>query len=121
MLTLLIQTKKTKKCCSIPLDEFQRFLSGETNLKFKCAFQTLFYCGLRNGELRGLTWNAVDFSRSTLAVNKNIVKVPNLKTGKPYNVTSPKTSSGYGTPNFLLKDLSDLYNDDANYYAFRES
>ena len=24
-------------------------------------------------------------------------------------------------PNFLLKDLSDLYNDDDNYYGFRES
>lgn len=24
-------------------------------------------------------------------------------------------------PNFLLKDLSDLYNDDANYYGFRDS
>lgn len=106
------------------LDEFQRFLSVETNLKFRCAFQTLFYCGLRNGELRELTWNDIDFNRSTLTVNKNIVKVPDPKTGKPYTVTSPKTSSSYRTipiPNFLLKDLSDLYNDDANYYGFRES
>lgn len=106
------------------LDGFQRFLSVETNLKFRCAFQTLFYCGLRNGELRGLTWNDIDFNRSTLTVNKNIVKVPDPKTGKPYTVTSPKTSSSYRTipiPNFLLKDLSDLYNDDANYYDFRES
>lgn len=106
------------------LDEFQRFLSVETNLKFRCAFQTLFYCGLRNGELRELTWNDIDFNRSTLTVNKNIVKVPDPKTGKPYTGTSPKTSSSYRTipiPNFLLKDLSDLYNDDANYYGFRES
>lgn len=46
------------------------------------------------------------------------------KTGKPYTVTSPKTSSSYRTipiPNFLLKDLSDLYNDDANYYGFKDS
>ncbi len=97
--------------------KFQRFLSVETDLKFRCAFQTLFYCGLRNGELRGLTWN-------TLTVNKNIVKVPDPKTGNPYAVTSPKTSSSYRTipiPNFLLKDLSDLYSDDAYYYGFRDS
>ncbi len=96
----------------------------ETNLKFRCAFQTLFYCGLKNGELRGLTWNDIDFNKSTLSVNKNIVKVPDHKTCKPYTVTSPKTSSSYRTipiPNFLLKDLSDLYNGDANYYGFRES
>ena len=42
----------------------------------------------------------------------------------PSTVTSPKTSSSYRTipiPNFLLKDLSDLYNDDTNYYGFRDS
>lgn len=57
-------------------------------------------------------------------VNKNIVKVTDPKTSKPYTVTSHKTSSSYRTipiPNFLLKDLSDLYNDDVNYYGFRES
>lgn len=116
--------ERKKEMLFYTLDEFQRFLSVETNLKFRCAFQTLFYCGLRNGELRGLTWNDIDFNRSTLTVNKNIVKVPDPKTGKPYTVTSPKTSSSYRTipiPNFLLKDLSDLYNDDANYYGFRES
>lgn len=50
--------------------------------------------------------------------------MPDPKTGKPYTVTSPKISSSYRTipiPNFLLKDLSDLYNDDANYYGFRDS
>ena len=116
--------ERKKETLFYTLDEFQRFLSVETNLKFRCAFQTLFYCGLRKGELRGLTWNDIDFNRSTLTVNKNIVKVPDPKTGKPYTVTSPKTSSSYRTipiPNFLLKDLSDLYNDDANYYGFRES
>lgn len=105
-------------------EEFQKFLSVENELKYICAFQTLFYCGLRNGELRELTWNDINFNRSTLTVNKNIVKVPDSKTGKPYTVTSPKTSSSYRTipiPNFLLKDLSDLYNDDANYYGFRDS
>lgn len=66
----------------------------------------------------------INFNRSNLIVNKNIVKVPDPKTGKPYTVNSSKTSSSYRTipiPNFLLKDLSYLYNDDANYYGFRES
>lgn len=116
--------ERKKEMSFYTLEEFQRFLSVETDLKFRCTFQTLFYCGLRNGELRGPTWNDINFNRSTLTVNKNIVKVPDPKTGKPYTVTSPKTSSSYRTipiPNFLLKDLSDLYNDDANYYGFRDS
>lgn len=60
--------ERKKEMLFYTLDEFQRFLSVETNLKFRCAFQTLFYCGLRNGELRGLTWNDIDFNRSTLTV-----------------------------------------------------
>lgn len=116
--------ERKKEMAFYTLEEFQRFLSVETDLKFRCAFQTLFYCGLRNGELRWLTWNDINFNRSTLTVNKNIVKVPDPKTCKLYTITSPKTSSSYRTipiPNFLLKDLSDLYNDDANYYGFRDS
>lgn len=98
--------ERKKEMALYTLEEFQKFLSVETDLKFRCAFQTLFYCRLRNGELRGLTWNDINFNRSTLTVNKNIVKVPDPKTGKPYTVTSPKTSSSYRTipiPNFLLK------------------
>ncbi len=124
MINFTNPNEKKKEMAFYTLEEFQRFLSVETDLKFRCTFQTLFYCGLRNGELRGLTWNDINFNRSTLTVNKNIVKVPDPKTGKPYTVTSPKTSSSYRTipiPNFLLKDLSDLYNDDANYYGFRDS
>ena len=63
------------------LDQFQRFLSVETILKFRYVFQT-FYSGLRNGELKGLTRNDIDFNKSTLTVNKNIVKVPDPKTVK---------------------------------------
>ena len=106
------------------INEFPKFLIVETHLKFKYIFQTLFYCELRNSKLRCLIWNDIDFNKSTLTSNKNMVKVPDNKTGKHYTVASPKTISSYRTipiPNFLLKDLSDLYNDDANYYGFRES
>ena len=35
-------------------DEFQKFLSVEKDIKFRCAWQLLYYCGLRIGELKGL-------------------------------------------------------------------
>ena len=35
-------------------------------------YKTLYYCGLRRGELRGLTWNDIDFKNSYLSVNKNV-------------------------------------------------
>lgn len=104
-------------------DEFQKFLSVENDLRFRCAFQTLFYCGLRNGELRGLTWNDINFRKSCLSVNKAVTKVPDRKNNKPYSVSSPKTSSSYRTipiPNFLLEDLKQLYDDSTRYYKFND-
>lgn len=94
--------ERKKEMLFYTLDEFQRFLSVETNLKFRCAFQTLFYCGLRNGKLRGLNWNDIEFNRSTLTINKNIVKVPDSKTGKPYTVTSPKQAQVIELSPFLI-------------------
>lgn len=66
----------------------------------------------------------INFYTNNFKQDNNIVKVLNPKITKSYTITSDKASSSYRTisiPNFLLKDLSDLYNDDANYYSFRES
>lgn len=71
------------------LKEFVKYISVETDLKYKCLFMCLYFCGLRMGELRGLTWECVDLEKKTLRINKNIVDVPNKK--KSYTVTSPKT------------------------------
>lgn len=105
-------------------EELQKFLSVENDVKFICAFQTLFYCGLRNGELRGLTWNDINFRKSRLSVNKNITKTPDPITGKPYTVSSPKTMSSYRTipiPNFLLEYYKDLYDECSSYYNFNDN
>lgn len=36
-------------------EEFKKFIACEDDLKFICVFEILYYCGLRRGELRGLT------------------------------------------------------------------
>lgn len=71
------------------LKEFIQFISVEKDLKYRCMFMCLYFCGLRMGELRGLTWDCIDFERRILRVTKNIVEVPTKK--KSYTVTSPKT------------------------------
>lgn len=105
-------------------EEFQKFLSVENDVKFICAFQTLFYCGLRNGELKGLTWNDINFKKSCLSVNKNITKTPDPITGKPYTISSPKTMSSYRTipiSIILLEYYKDLYDDCSSYYNFNDN
>ena len=53
-------------------DEFKQFIKYETDLKNKSLFETLYYCGLRNGEMRGITWDDIDFNKQTIRVNKQI-------------------------------------------------
>lgn len=99
-------------------EEFDKFISVETDLQFKSAFETLFYCGLRSGELRGLTWNDIDLENRLLSVNRNITV--NLD-GKKYIVTTPKTKSSYRTipmPAPLVDDLIKLKKVQDTYYGF---
>ena len=53
-------------------DEFQKFLSVETDIKFRCAWEIFYYCGLRIVELKGLTWKDIDFNKRTLIIKKQI-------------------------------------------------
>lgn len=42
-------------------EEFKQFVSVIDDIKWKALFEVLFFCGLRKGELRGLTWDNIDF------------------------------------------------------------
>ena len=39
-------------------------------LKYKVAINIALFCGLRNGEILGLTWDNIDFKNNTITVNK---------------------------------------------------
>lgn len=88
------------------LDEFKTFLSGltdEEDVSFRVAFTTLFFTGLRLGELLALTPADCDFQAHTLRINKNYVQVTGAKI-----IQTPKTSKSNRTisiPLFLCKVL----------------
>lgn len=88
------------------ISEFRKFLSVEEDLRFRCIFKVLYYCGLRMGELRGLTWDNIDFKFKTIHINKNVIKYGS--NGKPYTLTSPKTLKSIRTlplPESLINEL----------------
>jgi integrase len=88
------------------ISEFRQFISVEDDLKYRCLFKVLYYCGLRMGEMRGLTWDNIDFKFKTIRVNKNVVKYGS--NGKSYTLTSPKTLKSIRTlplPDGLLNEL----------------
>jgi integrase len=51
-------------------EEFKQFISVETEVKFKGVFEMLYYCGLRRGELRGLTWDNIDLRKKLILIVK---------------------------------------------------
>ena len=110
-----------KEMLFFTFDEFQQFLSVEDDLKFKCLYETLYYCGLRRGEARGITWNDLDFIDNTIDINKNIVA--NLDK-KKFVITSPKTKSSVRNlpmPSILVNDFKELYNKATSMYGFNNN
>ena len=104
-------------------EEFQQFISCADDLRYKCLFETLYYCGLRCGEARGLTWRDIDFSKKKMKINK---QVQNKKTERvnEYYIAAPKTrDSNRVLPicDELLEHLSEYKNELSKFRNFNDS
>ena len=100
------------------LDEFKHFISFENELKYICMFETLYYMGCRKGELRGLTWDKIDFNNKKLNIN---IQVPSKYGSKDYKFTTLKTKSSKRTlpiPDILLTHLKKLFEEVKQYKNF---
>lgn len=90
-------------------EKYRQFIAVEEDIKFRCVFETLYYCGLRRGELRGLVRKNIDFENKELSVVQNVVNVSG--DSGYWNITTPKTKSSRRTvpmPDVLVKDLLKL-------------
>lgn len=100
-------------------EQFKKFLSVEDDLKYRTMYEILYYCGLRRGELRGLTWKNIDFNHKTLSVKKQITD--RSGTVKDFHFSSPKTKSSIRTlplNKVLLEDLKMLKERDSKLHGF---
>lgn len=91
-------------------EEFDKFLSAEDNPRYRILWLTLYYCGLRIGEARGLQWKDIDWDSKTLWVNKQIQSIDNF--GSNYFVCDLKTPSS----NRKLIMCNALYEELKKYY-----
>ena len=83
---------------------------GHSNpLKYQVAIYIAIFCGLRNGELLGLTWLDIDFKNQTINVNKARAKTVDdgMITKLPKSNTSIRTVS---IPDSLV-NLLEAYRD----------
>ena len=86
-------------------DEFQQFLAVKENIKFRYGFQLLYYCGLRIGELKGLTWKDIDFDNKTVSINKQITKQSSREN---WRFVPPKTKNGTTNINIIIINITML-------------
>ena len=101
-------------------DEFNKFISVEDDLMYKTFFKTLYFCGLRKGEIRALNWHDINFKNNTLSVNKGISDNVN---GKRYIISSPKTPTSNRTlplPKDVINDLKELKEYYMDFTNFKE-
>ena len=102
-------------------DEYRQFIQEEDNLLYKCAFDILYYCGLRRGEVIGLSWKNVNLRNKEIKIRDNAVR--DYQNGG-YTITTPKTKSSIRiiplTDN-LVNELSELKEERKKIYGFNEN
>lgn len=102
-------------------DQWKQFISVETELQKKVMFEILYYCGLRKGELRGLTWKNIDLVNKTLSIKKQITDRGGSV--KKFKFSTPKTKSSIRTlplNKVLLNDLKMLKEEVSKEYGFND-
>ena len=80
-----------------PLDDQQisAFLKVTEGHRHEILYKVALFTGMREGELLGLTWDAVDFSNGTLLINKQLQKIPGARAA--FRLVDTKNSKGRTT------------------------
>ena len=98
--------KKNREMAFWTKDEYLQFIDAmmDKPLSFY-AFEMLYWCGIREGELLALTPADFDFQNNTVRINKSYQRLH----GKDV-ITTPKTKKSNRTikmPNFLCDEMKD--------------
>ncbi len=92
-------------------EEFKQFISVIDDIRYRCLFKTLYYCGLRRSEARGLQWKHIDLFAKKLSVKQQVLNPTKSNANSEWYVCSPKTASSIRTLPLcddLLEDLKTL-------------
>lgn len=104
--------------------EFFQYISVIDDLRDKCLFETLYYCGLRRSEARGLQWRHIDFKNHTLTIAQQVLNLDGNNASSSWYIASPKTESSNRTipvPEVLSKDLAELKKSNERFSKFKQT
>ena len=105
-------------------EEFFKFISVVDDLRYKCFFELLYYCGLRRSEARGLQWKHIDFKNKLLTVSQQVLNPSNSNASTEWYISSTKTEASNRTipvPTTLLNDLSELKRTNEKFSKFKQT
>lgn len=105
-------------------EEFFKFISIVDDLRYKCFFELLYYCGLRRSEARGLQWKHIDFKNKLLTVSQQVLNPSNSNASTEWYISSTKTEASNRTipvPTTLLNDLAELKKTNEKFSKFKQT
>lgn len=105
-------------------EEFFKFISVVDDLRYKCFFELLYYCGLRRSEARGLQWKHIDFKNKLLTVSQQVLNPSNSNASTEWYISSTKTEASNRTipiATTLLKDLAELKKSNERIAKFKQT
>lgn len=79
-----------------PMDDIaiSRFMAAVHGHPYETIFLVTLFTGMRKGEVLGLTWDHVDFAKSTLLVNQQLQRLESDSGRKEERLVSTKNSKG---------------------------
>ena len=105
-------------------EEFFKFISVVDDLRYKCFFELLYYCGLRRSEARGLQWKHIDFKNKLLTVSQQVLNPSNSNANTEWYISSTKTEASNRTipiATTLLNDLAELKKSNERIAKFKQT
>lgn len=103
-------------------DQFKQFISVEDSLKYKVIYEILYYCDLRRGKVRGLTWKDIDFTHKTLSVKRQITdRSGTVKDFLFFNTKTKSSIRPLHINKIFLEDLKMLKNEDSKIHGFNDN
>lgn len=105
-------------------EEFFKFISVVDDLRYKCFFELLYYCGLKRSEARGLQWKHIDFKNKLLTVSQQVLNPSNSNASTEWYISSTKTEASNRTipiATTLLNDLAELKKSNERIAKFKQT
>lgn len=100
--------EKSREMLFWTLDEYQKFAFAVMDKPISYyAFEMLYWCGVREGELLALTAKDFDFERGTVTINKSYQRIDGRDV-----ITEPKTPKSNRVikmPNFLVEEIKEYF------------